>query len=177
MTCMDHWTNILFSSCPLLLCPILNLFCPVLSYPCLSCHVLPSTTHRLSTFSGQWPNMGQSPAEHIDETNKCPFVPMSPCISQDFDPFESIPCFFLLVITIKQVRVAGVADHILPLGDWLLFFGFIHLLGFSFFYLFGPTLSLFLCPTPLGAAAPKHTAANLQFCAHLGLSRPNYVHR
>ena len=33
----------------------------------------------------------------------------------------TLPCFPSIKFTIMQSRAMGIADHILPLGDWILF--------------------------------------------------------
>ena len=35
-------------------------------------------------------------------------------------PSGPLPCFLSLKFTIMQSRAKGIADHILPLGDWLI---------------------------------------------------------
>ena len=40
-------------------------------------------------------------------------------------PSGPLPCFLSLKFTIMQSRAKGIADHILPLGDWFSFFAFL----------------------------------------------------
>merc|ERR1711911_337651 len=51
-------------------------------------------------------------------TNESP-----PVFHRTSSPSGPLPCFFSLYITIMQSRATGIADHILPLGDLLLFNG------------------------------------------------------
>ena len=47
-------------------------------------------------------------------TNKSP-----PVFYRTSSPSGPLPCFLSLKFTIMQSRAKGIADHILPLGDWL----------------------------------------------------------
>ena len=68
----------------------------------------PPVFYRTLSPSGPLPNKG---------TNKL----KSSCVLQDIVPFGPLPCFPSLQFTIRQSRATGIADHILPLGDLLLY--------------------------------------------------------
>ena len=50
------------------------------------------------------------------QTNESP-----PVFYRTLSPSGPLPCFLSLKFTIMQSRAKGIADHILPLGEWLFF--------------------------------------------------------
>ena len=41
-------------------------------------------------------------------------------VYKTLSPLGLLPCFLLHQFTIMQIRATGIADHILPLGDWFI---------------------------------------------------------